>query len=224
MPELAIDPKVIISVPSPFYQVTGGQIYQILVETNAAQVSMADGISVETRINTIERAISGIRVTIVASTIEDRDALIGKGVNAGDRVYVLDASGDESVESGGADYMFMTDGTWLKLSEWESMDVLLKWENIEGRPTATPEQIDLAVAKAHSHDNIETLTHLSTSEEGTLHFKGKPVSDGKVWIASVSSLADIPPNLADGGLVILLAPESEEEPEEPETDPESGNE
>lgn len=52
----------------------------------------------------------------------------------GKTVYVKDATGDETVKKGGAYYIY--DGTaWLKTSESESIDVVLKWDAIEGKPT-----------------------------------------------------------------------------------------
>lgn len=201
---IEFNPTTVIPVNTPAYQVIGGHIYKLNIETTAAQVKMSDGINMETRVNTIERALAGIRVSIVADTIADRDALVGNGINAGDRVYVLDASDDETVEKGGADYLYMTDNTWLKLSEWESMDVVCDWDYIKNKPESTPEQIDLSVAKQHTHNNIETLAALSEDSEKNLLFKGNRINDGKVWIARVESLADIPPNLADNGLVFLV--------------------
>jgi len=46
-----------IAVPTPLYQVVGGKIYRLVPETEARQVSMSDGMDVETRIHTLERAL-----------------------------------------------------------------------------------------------------------------------------------------------------------------------
>lgn len=59
------------------------------------------------------------------------------------------------------------------------------------------------MAKQHAHANYETIAHLSDDGAGNLLFKGSRVSDGKVWICSVDSIANTPANLADGGLVFV---------------------
>lgn len=47
--------------------------------------------------------------------------------------FVEDASGDDTVNSGGAYYIY--NGTaWVKTAEAESMDVVLQWSAIQGRP------------------------------------------------------------------------------------------
>lgn len=49
-------------------------------------------------------------------------------------VFVKDASGDASVNAGGAYYIY--DGSaWVKTSEAESMDVVLNWSAIQQKPT-----------------------------------------------------------------------------------------
>lgn len=64
----------------------------------------------------------------IAGRDEMGDLFVGK------TVYVKDATGDESVKRGGAYYIW--DGSaWLKTSESESLDVVLNWEAIEGKPT-----------------------------------------------------------------------------------------
>jgi hypothetical protein len=67
-------------------------------------------------------------------TIADRDAdtdLTGVAF-----AFVADATGDESVQSGSAVYFNHADG-WQKISEYESLDVVLDWENITGKPDLT---------------------------------------------------------------------------------------
>ncbi len=81
------------------FQVVGGQIYKLLLETAASQVRMPDGVSVETRVNTLERALSANTQMHFADTIEARDKL--RGLIPGDKVHVADASADETVEKAG---------------------------------------------------------------------------------------------------------------------------
>lgn len=190
-----------IALNTPLFQVTGGQTFQLNPETTLAQVKCADGIDAETRLGTLERAVSGKATLRIADDIAGRDSLLG--LIAGDQVWVIDATADATVASGGAKYLYMLDNTWLKIGEAESMDIVFNWALLQDKPTSTVEQIDLAVAKQHVHDNIETLTHVSDDGAGNLLFKGRRVSDGKVWVAAVASLDDIPANLADGGLVFV---------------------
>lgn len=198
----ALEPKAVIPVNSPFYQVAGGQVYQINAETTASQVRTQDGLNVEIRLGTLERALSGKSTIRFAETCEAMEAL--SGLLPGDAVIVADATADETVEKGGARYIYQSDGTFRKVSEDESMDIEFKWDLIEDRPESDPKQIDLAVAKQHTHENIETLAGLSDDGDGLLLFKNKRVTDGRVWIANVESLADIPVNIADKGIVFVF--------------------
>ena len=80
--------------------------------------------------------------TIVA-TIAERDALTS--VKVADRVLVKDATGDTSVTSGWAEYVYDENSQWFKMSEGESMDLILDWSNVQNKPTSTTADIDQAV-------------------------------------------------------------------------------
>lgn len=67
----------------------------------------------------------------VVATIAARDEIANPF--AGMSAFVEDASGDTTVNSGGAYYIY--NGTaWVKTAEAESMDVVLQWSAIKGRP------------------------------------------------------------------------------------------
>ena len=51
------------------------------------------------------------------------------------------------------------------------------WSDVLGKPVSTPDQIDEAVEKMHIHENNEVLSNLTEGEDGTLYYKGAPVSD-----------------------------------------------
>lgn len=89
----------------------------------------------------------------VVPTIADRDAL-GPEYKL---VWVLDASADPTVDAGGALYARDEPNGWIKLAETESMDFMVAWDNIIGRPTSSPSAIDQAVANMHVHSNFEAL-------------------------------------------------------------------
>lgn len=56
------------------------------------------------------------------ATIAARNALTG--LSAGDRVYVTDATGDATVASGWAIYLYMPGPAWTKVAEQEGLDVV----------------------------------------------------------------------------------------------------
>ena len=73
--------------------------------------------------------------THVVSNISERDKL--SPTLEGERAYVRDASSDETVNSGAAEYIW--DGSnWQKISEAESLDLILNWENIQNKPATFP--------------------------------------------------------------------------------------
>ncbi|OEC59443.1 MULTISPECIES: hypothetical protein [Pseudomonadaceae] len=125
---------------------------------------------------------SGAPLVFVAD-IAARDALEGSLTSA-TFVLVQDATGDPTVTAGAALYAWNPSTTsWLKVAEYESMDVTLTWNAIQGRPTSTPAQIDSAVAASHSHANKATLDKFSESG-GLLRFNGSPIPaewNGSNW-------------------------------------------
>ncbi len=61
-----------------------------------------------------------------------------------------------------------------------------------------------AVTKRHEHANkADVLDKLSDDGSGNLLFDGKRIDDGKVDVASTTSIDTIPANLRDGGLLIV---------------------
>lgn len=91
-------------------------------------------------------------------------------------ILVVDASADATVGSGSALYAFDYSGQIrYKIAEYESMDVVLKWGSLEGRPDSTPAQIDLSVSKSHEHSNKAVIDSLS-DDFGELKYKGKAIS------------------------------------------------
>jgi len=50
-------------------------------------------------------------------------------------IHVIDATGDTTVLDGGATYLYVVATTsYVKISEFESMDLILTWENILNKP------------------------------------------------------------------------------------------
>ena len=106
----------------------------------------------------IDASISGLagEMPIVAD-IAARNAL---SPTKNTQVLVLDATGDSTVASGAATYLYRVSTTsWIKLSEAESLDLILQWANIQGKPTSSPSAIDTAVSNSHTHNG--NLTQLN---------------------------------------------------------------
>lgn len=107
-------------------------------------------------------ALKHIRQIRVAQTTAERDGIFEpfEGLS----VFVKDATGDSSVTSGGAYYIY--DGAaWLKTAESESMDVVLNWANIEGKPLTDAELADINAQK-HAHVNAASLDKLTVDADG----------------------------------------------------------
>lgn len=112
----------------------------------------------------ISDAVASFSNILLAADITARDAL---AMDHNGLVLVLDASGDATVAAGAAMYFYDLDGEdWYKVSEFESMDVTLTWEAIQGKPTSTPAQIDQAVAYSHTHANKATLDLIGANADG----------------------------------------------------------
>ena len=113
----------------------------------------------------IDASISGLsgEMPIVAD-IAARNAL---SLNKNTQVLVLDATGDATVTSGAATYLYRVSTTsWIKLNESESLDLILQWANIQGKPTSSPSAIDNAVGNSHSHANKTQLDKIGENADG----------------------------------------------------------
>lgn len=115
----------------------------------------------------------------------------------GQLVWVNDASGDTTVSSGWAiyrkkvdtdpaslDYTKVNDvpestqgagdgvtAGWQKVAESESLDVVVNWANIEGKPNSAVADIDDAVSKKHEHANKAVIDKF-TESSGDLIYNG----------------------------------------------------
>lgn len=116
----------------------------------------------------IAAAISAFNALEIVADIAARNAL-AIGANRNFMVLVTDATVDGTVASGAALYSFnnATDA-FTKLSEYESMDVVVAWASITGKPSSSVAAIDAAVAASHTHANMTTLNKLSEDGEGLL--------------------------------------------------------
>lgn len=145
-------------------------------------VSTKDGLSsktllteqmVDTKITDAISSITGNNSIQVVADIAARDALSLN--DAPTIVWVIDASADTTVTSGAASYIW-DGGAFYKLTEFESMDVVLDWANIQNGPSSTPEDIDSAVSFAHAHENAGVLNSLGESD-GYLTYNGSLIGE-----------------------------------------------
>jgi hypothetical protein len=121
----------------------------------------------------ISTALSSFSSLEVVNTIAERDTLTP---TSNTQVLVKNATGDATVTSGAATYIYETStSTWTKISESESLDVILNWANIVGKPTSTPAQIDSAVTNTHTHTNKTQLDLLGQNVGGELTYNGVQV-------------------------------------------------
>jgi hypothetical protein len=119
----------------------------------------------------IDTSISQLNSTSVVADIATRDALTPQ---EGDQALVTDASGDATVSSGAATYVY--NGTaWVKISEAESMDITLNWSDIVGKPTSAVAEIDDAVSKRHTHANKTELDKVGEDGNGDMTYNGSNI-------------------------------------------------
>lgn len=148
-------------------------------------VTSSDGTSArrvinEQDVNTlVEQKLAGTDEIYVVDTIAAR---LTVDTAKSRYVYVVDASDDSTVTSGGASYLYNTvTEDWVKISESESMDLVLNWNSIIGGPTSTPAQIDEAVAAKHTHVNKNALDKVGEDVEGNFTYGGVAVGGTTKW-------------------------------------------
>jgi hypothetical protein len=118
----------------------------------------------------ISDAIADAKELFIVADIDARDAL---SPTYAQYVFVIDATDDTTVDSGGATYLYNTATTsWIKISEAESLDVVLNWTDIQGGPASSPTEIDAAVAAAHTHENKTQLDKIDEDDDGNFTYAG----------------------------------------------------
>jgi len=70
---------------------------------------------------------------VVYSTYADMTSSAAPTTNT--MLHVIDATGDTTVLAGGATYLYvLSTANYVKISEFESMDLILSWDNILNKP------------------------------------------------------------------------------------------
>lgn len=125
----------------------------------------------------ISTQLSGIGTPQMAINISSRDAL---ELSTNAMVLVNDATGDPTVSSGAALYFYSASlDEFIKVAEYESMDLVLDWDDIQNKPLSPVAAIDASVTQTHSHSNINVLANLAESVDGELEYNG--VALAKQW-------------------------------------------
>lgn len=116
----------------------------------------------------INSSITALGQLQIVNTIPERNQLTP---TTNKQVYVVDASADATVNSGGATYLYNTaTSAWIKISEAESLDLVNNWDSIVGKPTSSVTQIDAAVANSHTHSNKTQLDKIGEDINGNFTY------------------------------------------------------
>ena len=152
-----------------FVSPTGSPNYIEIYVSNSAGTALKRLLTENDIQALIDASISGLtgEMPIVAD-IAARNAL---SPTSNTQVLVLDATGDPTVTSGAATYLYrVSTASWIKLSEAESFDLVLQWANIQGKPTSSPTAIDTAVSNSHTHTNKTQLDKIGENANGFLTY------------------------------------------------------
>ncbi len=119
----------------------------------------------------IDSKVSGLGAMQIVTDIAARDAL---ALTANAVVFVGDASADPTVDAGAATYVWdQAAGSFSKIAEHESLDLVLSWSDLVGGPNSSPAAIDVAVGNSHSHANATELSKVGEDEDGVFQYDGK---------------------------------------------------
>ncbi len=126
----------------------------------------------------IATALGNLNSIEIVADITARNALTTLERNF--MVLVQNATGDATVASGAAMYAFRnSDNTFIKVTEYESLDVAVTWGSITGGPSSAPSLIDDAVTKRHAHTNSAYLDKIGEDGSSNMTYNGTTV--GSVW-------------------------------------------
>ena len=130
----------------------------------------------------ISASLAGLSGLEIVADIAARNALTP---NNGSMALVLDATGDATVQTGAATYVYqLSTTTWIKIAEHESLDLILEWSALRHKPTSAVADIDDAVSKKHTHANKTQLDKIGEDGDGLLTYNGllpKIAWDSTAW-------------------------------------------
>lgn len=183
----AAEPRDILDLYTPLYQACGGRLYRLHIKMDAEAVLMGDGVSVETRVNSIERALLANTTTYFADTLAHRDAVAP--LTAGDRCYVFDASADPTVPYGSAMYIWLPSRKWHKLyngdSPIEAQNIMLQGGGLAVQDNKLYVKVDDIIGFA-----LKNASGKIAVDAGKLNGAGLEVDSAGKLAVKVSSLPD----------------------------------
>lgn len=139
--------------------------------TNASGSEARHVISKSEITSLIASAVSSLSTIYIAATIAARDALV---FTANAFTLVIDATADTSVASGAALYLWdNTAKVFAKVAEYESLDLVLKWADLQDKPTSSVADIDDAVSKKHAHANAAKLDKVGEDANGLFTYNSE---------------------------------------------------
>ena len=159
-----------------FYYVANGSVAESYLTDSAGNAkSVGNTVMINQLITAALASWEGANGMLIVADIAARDALFATAT-ANMLALVIDASADPTVETGSALYAYdFGSSTVYKVAEYESMDLVIQWASIQGRPNSSVAQIDDAVGKAHQHANKTVLDKLSESG-GQLMYAGEGIA------------------------------------------------
>lgn len=118
----------------------------------------------------INTSLAGFNDIQIVANIAARNAL---AIDRNFMVLVTDATGDVTVTSGSAMYAYNNNtDTYVKVAEYESLDVAITWSALTGKPTSAVVDIDDAVTKRHTHANLTQLNKVGEDGNGNFTYNG----------------------------------------------------
>ena len=163
--------------PDSFYYVANGSVAESYLTDNLGNAKSVGNTAMINQLITAALASweGGSSSMPIGADISARDVLFAVAA-ANTMALVIDASADPSVESGSALYAYdFGSSTVYKVAEYESMDLVIQWASIQGRPNSSVAQIDDAVGKAHQHTNKGVLDKF-TEAGGVLLYGGEGIA------------------------------------------------
>lgn len=154
--------------PDSFYYVAnGGYAESYLTDTAGNAKAIGNSAMIETIASALVTSVNNIQIV---PDIAARDALTPTTTIF---VLVQDASDDPTVTAGAATYIYDTvSDEWIKVAEYESMDITVTWSSISGRPSSAVVDIDDAVSKRHTHSNFTSLNKIGEDGNGFMTYNG----------------------------------------------------
>jgi hypothetical protein len=157
--------------PHTLFFVNSGGSYAETYLTSEMGVAKAVGNTA--MIEAVVGAMTAASEVQLVADITARDAL---DLDINTMVLVTDATGDPTVEAGAAMYFYdATSETFIKVTEYESLDVTLNWAALADKPTSSVELIDQAVAWMHQHSNLSVLEQFTDDGVTGLLYQGVPI-------------------------------------------------